>query len=116
MMKIILKDPYITILKSQLQKTLDAIKGKNQSAAIKTVEQFDVIFLWIWQYWCVKISGRVDCLFVFSTLEKFEYGDKFIHMIKVASTSVQSKIKKNPLSMLLYIIAAEALVNFIYKD
>ena len=45
MMKIILKDPYITSLKSQLQKTLDAIKGKNQSAAIKTAEQFDVIFL-----------------------------------------------------------------------
>ena len=45
MMKIILKDPYIKILKSQMQKTLDAIKGKNQSAAIKTVEQFDVIFL-----------------------------------------------------------------------
>ena len=37
-------------------------------------------------------------------------------MIKVASTSVQSKIKINPLSMLLYIIAAEALVNFIDKD
>ena len=32
-------DPYITILKSQLQKALDAIKGENQSAAIKKVEQ-----------------------------------------------------------------------------
>ena len=37
-------------------------------------------------------------------------------MIKVASASVLSKIKINPLSMLLYIIAAEALVNFIDKD
>ena len=46
-MKIILQDLYITIFKSQLQKTLDAIKGENQSAAIKKVEQFDVIFLLI---------------------------------------------------------------------
>ena len=32
-------DPYIIILKSQLQKALDAIKGEKQSAAIKKVEQ-----------------------------------------------------------------------------
>ena len=32
-------DPYITILKSQLQKALDAIKGEKQSAAIKKVGQ-----------------------------------------------------------------------------
>ena len=28
-------DPYVTIFKSQLQKTLDTIKAENQSAAIE---------------------------------------------------------------------------------
>ena len=41
----ILQNPYIKILKSQLQKTSDAIKDENQSAAIKKVEQFDILFL-----------------------------------------------------------------------
>ena len=30
--------PYTTILKNQLRKTLDAITGENQSAAIKKIE------------------------------------------------------------------------------
>ena len=41
----ILQNPYIKILKSRLQKTSDAIKDENQSAAIKKVEQFDILFL-----------------------------------------------------------------------
>ena len=66
----------------------------------------------------------------FSALDKFEYWDKFIHMVKGVYTNIQSKIKINGLlsdpftltrevcqgclfSMLLYIIAAEVLVSFI---
>ena len=41
------------------------------------------------------ISLRVD--FIFSALRKFGYGDKFIHMIKVAYTNIESKIKINGL-------------------
>ena len=39
------------------------------------------------------ISLRVD--FIFSALRKFGYGGKFIHMIKVAYTNIESKIKIN---------------------
>ena len=63
----------------------------------------------------------------------FAYGEKFIRMIKVAHTNIQSKIKINsllsdfftlvqgvrqgcPLSLVLNIIAAEVLVNFIDAD
>ena len=39
-------DPYTTILKNRLQKTLDTIIGEeNQSAPIKKREQFYVLFL-----------------------------------------------------------------------
>ena len=79
-----------------------------------------------------KTLDRVDWDFVFSALQKLGYGDKFIHMIKVAFTKIQSKIKINSLlsdsftlvrgvlqgclpSMLLY-ITAEVLANFIAKD
>ena len=75
----------------------------------------------------------MDFDFIFLTLKKFGYGDKFIHMIKVCYNNIQSKIKINgllsdpftlkrgvrqgcPLSMLLYIIAAEVLANFIIVD
>ena len=33
-------DPYTTILKNYLQKTLDIIIGENHSTAIKKIEQF----------------------------------------------------------------------------
>ena len=39
------------------------------------------------------IALTVD--FIFSALRKFGYGDKFIHMIKVAYTNIDSKIKIN---------------------
>ena len=38
-------DPYTTILKSRLQKTLDILIGENQSSSIKTIEQFYILFL-----------------------------------------------------------------------
>ena len=73
---------------------------------------------------------RVD--FMFSALHKFGYGGKFIHVIKVAYTKLESKIKINgllsdPLTfmlvrqgcllfMLLYNIADEVLTNFIKTD
>ena len=43
----------------------------------------------------IKIFDRVACDFVFSALQKFGYGDKFILTIKVAFTNIQSKIKVN---------------------
>ena len=70
---------------------------------------------------------RVD--FIFSALHKFGYRDKFIHMFYVAHTNIESKFKINGLlselltpmcihqerllSMLLYNIPAEVLVNLI---
>ena len=73
---------------------------------------------------------RVD--FIFSILRKFEYGDKFIHMIKVTHNNIESKIKTNDLvadllilmslhqrcllSMRLYNIMTEVLSNFINTD
>ena len=68
--------------------------------------------------------------FNFSALQKFVYGDKFIHMVKSVYTNIQSKTKINGLlsdpftltqevwqgclfSMLLYIIAEEVLSSFI---
>ena len=75
---------------------------------------------------------RADWNFVYSAFKKFEYGEKFIHMIKVKS-NIKSKIKINGLlsdlftlirgvcqgcllSMLLYIITAEVLANSFDKD
>ena len=47
----------------------------------------------------LKTFDRVDRDFVFFALQKRGYGDKFIHMIKFASTNIQSKIEINgPLS------------------
>ena len=75
----------------------------------------------------------MDWDFAFSVLQKVGYGEKFIRTIKVAYTNIQSKIKINgllsdpftlmqgvrqgcPLSSVVYIRAAEVLVNFIYAD
>ena len=41
------------------------------------------------------IPFRAD--FIFSALRKFGYGDKFIHLIKVTYTNIESKIKINGL-------------------
>ena len=76
----------------------------------------------------LKAFDRLDWDFIFLALEKFVYGKNFIHIIKVCYNNTQSKIKINghlsdpftlmrgvrqvyPLSMLLYIIAAEVLAN-----
>ena len=73
---------------------------------------------------------RVDGDFNFSALDKFRYGDKFIHIVKVVYTKIQSKIKINGLLsdpftltrevcqgclffMLLYIISDEVRASFI---
>ena len=41
----------------------------------------------------LKVLHRVDWDFIFSALQKLGYEDKFIHMIKVAFTKFESKIK-----------------------
>ena len=43
----------------------------------------------------IRAFDGVDWYFVFSALTIFGYGDKFIHMIKVAFQNIQSKIKIN---------------------
>ena len=75
----------------------------------------------------------MDWDFVFSVLQKFGYGAKFIYVIKVAYSNIQSKIKINGilsdpfslmqgvhqgclLSLVLYIMAAEVLANFTDAD
>ena len=76
------------------------------------------------------IPFRAD--FIFSALRKFGYGDKFIHLIKVTYTNIESKIKINGLlsdplilifkgqgclrSTLLHNIVAVVLANFINAD
>ena len=45
----------------------------------------------------LKVFGRVDWDFISSDLQKFGYGVKFISMIKVAYTDIESKIKINGL-------------------
>ena len=81
----------------------------------------------------LKALDRLDSDFIFLTLEKFSYGVNFISLIKVCCNNILSKIKINgllsdpftlsrgvcqgcPLSMLLYIIAAEVLANFVIAD
>ena len=81
----------------------------------------------------LKAFGRVDWDFISSDLQKFGYGVKFIRMIKVPYTNIQSKIKINgllsdpftlmqevrqgcPLSMELYVTVAYAFASFIDAD
>ena len=76
----------------------------------------------------LKALDRVDWDFVFYPMQKFKNGDTFIHIITVACTNIQSKVKINglvsdaftlmrgvcqecPLSVLLYIIVAKVLGN-----
>ena len=82
--------------------------------------------------WIKSFCNILRAGFIFSALRKFRYGDKFIHMIKVPYTNIESKIKTNDLLfdplililvrqgcllyMLLYNIAAEVLANFINAD
>ena len=78
----------------------------------------------------LKGFDRLDLDFIFLAMKKLGYGENFIHMIKVCYNNIQSKIKINgslsdpftlirgvrqgcSLSMLLYIIVAEVLANFI---
>ena len=69
---------------------------------------------------------------IFSAFRKFGYGDKFIHIIKVAYTNIEWKIKINGLLsdclflmlvrqgcllfMLFYNIAVEVLAKFLITD
>ena len=43
----------------------------------------------------IKTFDKFDWDFVFSGLQKFKYGDKFIHIIRVALTKIQSKTEIN---------------------
>ena len=139
---------YTTILKNRMQQTLDSIIGENQTAVIKnrtilhtlvTIRDIIDVSNKLNKYSSVisldflKAFDRLDWDLIFLALEKFGYGENFIHIIKVCYNNIQSKIKINgllsdlftlmrgvrqgcPLSMLLYIIAAEVLANFIIAD
>ena len=127
-----------------MQKTLDAIISENKLAAIKKRAILHTFFtirditdmpnifnkqLTVISLDFLKAFDRVDWYFICSALYKFGYGSNFIHMIQVAYTNIQSKIKINgllsdpftlmqgvhqgfPLSMLLYIIAVKVLAIF----
>ena len=81
----------------------------------------------------VVSSHKVDRGFTFSALHMFSYGNKFVHMIQVGYTNIQSKIKINgllfdsfilmggvhrgcTLSMFLFITEAKVLSIFIHAN
>ena len=122
-----------------MQNTLGTIIGENQSEAIK-----NRINLHLLSTICdiTDVSKKLNnnlsvislelVLSFLLCLSSFGYGDKFIPMIKVACTNIESKIKINGLlsdpftlmrvlqgcllSMLLQIVAVEVLANFIKAD
>ena len=55
----------------------------------------------------LKAFDRMDWNFIFFALQKFRYGNKFMHLIEVAYSNVQSRIKMNGL------IAAKVLADSI---
>ena len=72
-----------------MQETLDTRTGERQSEATKNRIILHS-FYYLWHNWCFKQIEKSLCNilrgdFIFSALHKFEYGDKFIHMIKVDS-------------------------------
>ena len=71
---------------------------KNNQLLLKT-KLFYMHFLSLSKPLCniLKAFGRVDWDFISSDLQEFGYGEKFIRMIKVAYTNIQSKIKINGL-------------------
>ena len=81
-----------------MQKTIDTIIGENQLLLLKTEKVYIFyIFFFIVYLDFLKVFDRVDRKFIFSSLQKFGYGDKLVHMINVKYTSIQSKIKINGL-------------------
>ena len=77
--------------------------------------------------------NRLDWDFIAMALERLSFGENFRHLIKICYNNIQSEIKINgllsdpftlmrgvhqrcPLSVLLYIIAAEGLANFIIAN
>ena len=95
-----------------MQKTLDKIMGKSQTAASKNRTIFHTVStirdivdlsnklnkkLLVISLDFFKAFDRGDFDFIFLALEKFGYSVKFIHMIKVCYNNIQSKIKINGL-------------------
>ena len=139
---------FTTILKNRIQTTLDDIIGSNQTAAIKnrtilhtlstirdTIDISNILNknLSVISLDFLKAFDRLEWNFIFQALEKSGYGKKFLHLIRICYSDIQSKVKINgllsdpfilsrvvrqgcPLSMLLYVIAAEVLANFIIVD
>ena len=99
---------YPTILKNRMQRT-SVTTTEKQSAVIRNkailhtlsiiCELVDVSNKLLLSSLSniLKAFGRVDRDFTFSLLQKFGYGDKFICMIKVAYTNMQSKNEINGL-------------------
>ena len=131
---------YPTILKNRMKKTSVTIITEKQSAAIKNKTILHTLSIIISNVVDVsdKLNKNLSVISSKSLVEwmgilVFGYGEKFIRMIKVAYTNIQSNIKINGLlshpftlmsrvrqrfSLLLvgYIIAAKALVSFIDAD
>ena len=103
---------FTTILKNRMQQTLENIIGQNQTAAIKnrtilhTLSTIrDIIYvsnklnknLSVISLAFLKAFDRLGWDFIYLALEKFGYGENFIHLIKVCYNNIQSKIKINGL-------------------
>ena len=103
---------FTTILKNRMQQTLEKIIGQNQTAAsenrtilhtLSTIR--DIIYvsnklnknLSVISLDFLKAFDRLGWDFIYLALEKFGYGENFIHLIKVCYNNIQSKIKINGL-------------------
>ena len=99
---------------------IDYVNKNNLSGLIISLDQ-------------TKAFDRVEWSFLFKVLQKFNFGPKFIHMIKTCYTKIQSCVKVNgyisayfnlsrgirqgcPISVLLYILVAEILATAVRTE
>ena len=82
------------MFKNRIQNTLDAIIG--ESIISQPISCYQKKELYTYHNWCVvsldflKVFDRVGWDFIFFAPQKFGYGKKFMHMIQVAYTNIQS--------------------------
>lgn len=101
---------FTQVLANRLQKVANRVIGREQSAYIKGryIGENARFILDIFEYYMdnnldgillfldfVKAFDSVEYNFMFKTLEKFKFGDKFIDMIKLLYNKPIFKIKNN---------------------
>ena len=89
------------IFLSQLKTFMKSFKQKRQTSRTAIGEFFSKISnkrkISNKQFHHWILSHRVDWDFTFSALYMFNYGNKFIHIVQVGYTNIQSKNKMNGL-------------------